>query len=80
MPYDEYPQFAGYGTKAMICIIEDARLSRTDQEIALGRLVEHRDYADIAAQLHRDRSGVSKRLRHIIIPHLMDYIARHDRA
>lgn len=38
MPYDEYPQFAGYGTKAMICIIEDARLSRTDQEIALGAI------------------------------------------
>lgn len=80
MPYDEFPQFAGYGTKEMICIIEEARLSQTDREIARGRLVDRRDYADIAAQLNRDRSGVSKRLRRIIIPYLVDYISRHGRV
>ena len=80
MPYDEFPQFAGYGTKEMICIIKEARLSLTDQEIARGRLVERREYADIAAQLHRDRSGVSKRLRYIIIPYLTEYLSRHGRA
>lgn len=80
MPYGEFPQFAEYGTKEMIRIIGEARLSKADQKIARGRLVEHRAYADIAAALSRDRSGVSRRLRQVIVPHLVEFLHRSGRG
>ena len=80
MPYDEFPQFSRYGTKEMIRLIEDARLSKPDQKIAMGRLVHHRQYAEIAAELNRDRSGVSRRLRQTIIPRILEYTKQHGRG
>lgn len=80
MPYDEFPQFSGYGTNEMIRIIADARLSRPDQKIALGRLVYHRQYAEIAAELNRDRSGISRRLRQTIVPRILEYTEQKGRG
>ncbi len=80
MPYDEFPQFSEYGTKEMILIIEEARLSRSDRRIAMGRLVYHRQYAEIAAELNRDRSGISRRLRQTILPRILEYTEQKGRG
>lgn len=80
MPYDEFPQFSEYGTKEMIRLIREARLSGPDQKIAMGRLVYHRQYADIAAELNRDRSGVSRRLRQTIVPRILEYTEQHGQG
>ena len=45
--YDEYPQFDGLSSSEMLHLIIEARLSRTDIQIAASRLVWGMEYADI---------------------------------
>ena len=66
--YREFPQFDGVNSSTMCRLILEARLSPTDVQIAASRLVWGMDYPDIAAALGRDRSGVSERLREVIVP------------
>lgn len=68
--YREFPQFDGVNSSTMCRLILEARLSPTDVQIAASRLVWGMDYPDIAAALGRDRSGVSERLREIIVPRI----------
>lgn len=68
--YREFPQFDGVNSSTMCRLIMEARLSPTDVQIAASRLVWGIDYPDIAAALGRDRSGVSERLREIIVPRI----------
>ena len=68
--YREFPQFDGVNSSTMCRLILEARLSPTDVQIAASRLVWGMDYPDIAAALGRDRSGVSERLRDIIVPRI----------
>ena len=68
--YREFPQFDGVNSSTMCRLILEARLSPTDVQIAASRLVWGMDYPDIAAALGRDRSGVSARLREIIVPRI----------
>ena len=68
--YREFPQFEGVNSSTMCRLILEARLSPTDVQIAASRLVWGMDYPDIAAALGRDRSGVSERLREIIVPRI----------
>lgn len=51
-------------------LIIEARLAPSDVQIAASRLVWGMDYADIGAAVGRDRSGVSKRLRDVIVPRI----------
>lgn len=68
--YDEYPQFDGLSSSEMLHLIIEARLSRTDIQIAASRLVWGMEYADIGATVGMDRSAVSKRLRGQIVPRI----------
>ena len=68
--YREFPQFDGVNSSTMCRLILEARLSPTDVQIAASRLVWGIDYPDIAAALGRDRSGVSERLREVIVPRI----------
>ena len=68
--YREFPQFDGVNSSTMCRLILEARLSPTDVQIAASRLVWGMDYPDSAAALGRDRSGVSERLREIIVPRI----------
>ena len=68
--YREFPQFDGVNSSTMCRLILEARLSPTDVQIAASRLVWGMDYPDIAAAIGRDRSGVSERLREIIVPRI----------
>lgn len=68
--YREFPQFDGVNSSTMCRLILEARLSPADVQIAASRLVWGMDYPDIAAALGRDRSGVSERLREIIVPRI----------
>ena len=68
--YREFPQFDGVNLSTMCRLILEARLSPTDVQIAASRLVWGMDYPDIAAALGRDRSGVSERLREVIVPRI----------
>lgn len=68
--YREFPQFDGVNSSTMCRLILEARLSPTDVQIAASRLVWGMDYPDIAAAIGRDRSGVSERLREVIVPRI----------
>lgn len=68
--YDEYPQFDGLSSSEMLHLIIEARLSRTDIQIAASSLVWGMEYADIGAAVGMDRSAVSKRLRGQIVPRI----------
>ena len=68
--YREFPQFDGVNSSTMCRLILEARMSPTDVQIAASRLVWGMDYPDIAAALGRDRSGVSERLREVIVPRI----------
>ena len=68
--YDEYPQFDGLSSSEILQLIIEARLSRTDIQIAASRLVWGMEYADIGAAVGMDRSAVSKRLRGQIVPRI----------
>lgn len=68
--YDEYPQFDGLSSSEILHLIIEARLSRTDIQIAASRLVWGMEYADIGAAVGMDRSAVSKRLRGQIVPRI----------
>ena len=68
--YREFPQFDGVNSSTMCRLILEARLSPTDMQIAASRLVWGMDYPDIAAAIGRDRSGVSERLREVIVPRI----------
>ena len=68
--YREFPQFDGVNSSTMCRLILEARLSPTDVQIAASRLVWGMDYPDIAAAIWRYRSGVSERLREIIVPRI----------
>ena len=68
--YREFPQFDGVNSSTMCRLILEARLSPTDVQIAASRLVWGMDYPDIAATIGRDRSGVSERLREVIVPRI----------
>ena len=68
--YREFPQFDGVNSSTMCRLILEARLSPTDVQIAASRLVWGMEYPDIAAAIGRDRSGVSERLREIIVPRI----------
>lgn len=61
-------------------LIIEARLSPEDIQIAASRLVWGMDYADIGAAVGRDRSGVSRRLRDVIVPRLELIMRDEDRA
>lgn len=68
--YREFPQFDGVNSSTMCRLILEARLSPTDVQIAASRLVWGMDYPDISAAIGRDRSGVSERLREVIVPRI----------
>lgn len=68
--YNEFPQFDGVPSSTLCRLILEARLSPTDVQIAASRLVWGMDYSDIAAAVGRDRSGVSARLRDVIVPRI----------
>ena len=68
--YREFPQFDGVNSSTMCRLILEARLSPTDVQIAASRLVWGMEYPDIAAAIGRDRSGVSERLREVIVPRI----------
>ena len=68
--YDEYPQFDGLSSSEILHLIIEARLSRTDIQIAASRLVWGMEYADIGATVGMDRSAVSKRLCGQIVPRI----------
>lgn len=68
--YDEYPQFDGISSSVMSRLILEARLSPTDVQIAVSRLVWGMEYADIGAAVGMDRSAISKRLRGQIVPRI----------
>jgi DNA-directed RNA polymerase specialized sigma24 family protein len=55
-------------------LIALAGLSRADETIARMRLIDGIDYADIGAAVNMDRTGVSKRLRNIIVPQIELFI------
>jgi hypothetical protein len=78
--YGEYPQFDAFDALEMARMIKLARLSPIDRNIATGRLINRQNYADIGAQVRMDRTAVSYRLRHIIIPRLEGYIQTHANA
>ena len=78
--YREFPQFDGVNSSTMCRLILEARLSPTDVQIAASRLVWGMDYPDIAAALGRDRSGVSERLREIIVPRIEMVMFPSDRG
>lgn len=68
--YSEFPQFDGVSSSTMCRLILEARLSPSDVQIAASRLVWGMDYPDIAAAVGRDRTGVSARLRDLIVPRI----------
>lgn len=78
--YDEYPQFDGLSSSEMLRLIIEARLSRTDIQIAASRLVWGMEYADIGAAVGMDRSAVSKRLRGQIVPRIEKIMERIDKG
>lgn len=51
-------------------LLRRSRLSKTDKQIAISRLVWRMDYVDIGAAVYLERTSVSRRMRHIIAPHL----------
>lgn len=57
-------------------LIATACLSKADAAIARMRLIDGMDYADIAPYVHMDRTGVSKRLRRIIVPKIELFIEK----
>ena len=57
-------------------LIDTACLSKPDAAIARMRLIERMDYADIAPYVRMDRTGVSKRLRKIIVPQIELFIEK----
>lgn len=68
--YREFPQFDGVSTSVMSRLILEARLSPSDVQIAASRLLWGMDYSDIACAVGRDRTGVSSRLKDIIVPRI----------
>lgn len=72
--YDEFPQLARLTSSTKSDLIALACLSRTDEAIARMRLIDGFDYADIGAEVHMDRTGVSKRLRKTIVPRLETFL------
>ncbi len=78
--YDEYPQFDGLSSSEMSRLIIEARLSRTDVQIAASRLVWGMEYADIGAAVGMDRSAVSKRLHGQIVPRIEKIMERIDKG
>ena len=78
--YREFPQFDGVNASTMCRLILEARLSPTDVQIAASRLVWGMEYPDIAAAIGRDRSGVSDRLREIIVPRIEMVMYPSDRG
>lgn len=72
--YSEYPQLTRMPAHRRAEIIALAGLSRSDETIARMRLIDGIDYADIGAAVNMDRTGVSKRLRNIIVPQIELFI------
>lgn len=68
--YNEYPQFRRMTPNRKSELIALAGLSRTDDTIARMRLIDGVDYIDIGCEVGMDRTGVSKRLRNIIVPRI----------
>ena len=58
--------FYGVGTAEMERRIADARLGKTNTQIARMRLIDGEYYADIGAALGRDRRTVARRMAHIV--------------
>lgn len=57
-------------------LLQRARLSKTDKQIAISRLVWRMDYFDIGAAVYMDRKTVSRRMRTQIAPQLTAIIER----
>lgn len=72
--YKEFPQLTRMPVYRRAELIALAGLSRHDETIARMRLIDGDDYADIAAEVNMDRSGVSKRLHKIIVPQIELFI------
>lgn len=72
--YSEYPQLTRMPAHRRAELIALAGLSRADETIAHMRLIDGIDYADIGAAVNMDRTGVSKRLRNIIVPQIELFI------
>lgn len=74
MRYGEFPQFSRMSAEALDTLLLKARLSARDRTIARLRLIDRENYADIAAEVAMDRSAVSDRLRHVIVPYIEEYM------
>ena len=66
--YNEFPQFARMSPQQKGDLIAISCLSKPDAAIAQMRLIDGMDYIEIAPYVNMDRTGVSKRLRKIIVP------------
>lgn len=58
--------FAGMGRTALAGMIDDARLSRVDAQIARMRLLDRAYYSDIGAAVGYDRRTVARRMAGIM--------------
>lgn len=58
--------FPGVGRAALRARIDDARLSADDDKIARMALLDRMQFSDIAAEIHCDRSTVSRHYHDII--------------
>lgn len=68
----EYPELQQLTASQIESLLSVSRLSALDREIAVQRLVWRMPYIDIAVAHNYDRSTVSKRMRNIIAPHLIE--------
>lgn len=74
MRYGEFPQFSRMSAEELDTLLLRTRLSARDRTIAHMRLIDRELYADIAAEVVMDRSAVSDRLRHVIIPYIEEHM------
>ena len=74
MRYGEFPQFSRMSAEELDILLLKARLSARDRTIARMRLIDRECYADIAAEVAMDRSAVSDRLRHVIVPYVEEHM------
>lgn len=72
--YDEFPEFKAVDPEELNGIIQHSHLSKLDRRIATDRLIEFKYYADIAADVHSNRTTVSYRMRNIIAPVIRKHI------
>ena len=61
-------------------LLQLAKLSKRDKQIAISRLVWRMDYIDIGAAVYLDRTAVSRRMRNVIAPELVAIINKETKS